>query len=513
MLIAGVTLAIQRPLLILDGDAAVDELALIRSGHFEQLVGNYSRYGFSHPGPAWFYALDTIYQPLGASSWAFPMATLVLNALAVLLIILVAWRAGGPLLAVATSLLLLVYIGAMRDVTFTGEWPPLAVILPMALVLLLAGLGAAGSNPALTGALVVGSYEAQTHVGTVPTAMAVLAAAVAARVAMNFVAMRDSEREARASTRWGVPLTMGGLAVFVVMWIPPLIDEVTGNPGNLTVLWNFFISHGPQHHWLEALSALGHNLDIFEFPQLLGSGYTDMAVRSSTHIAVVVVFVATCLGLIVAGMLARDRFAQATGVILLAAIAAITYSIRDVLGTVYEYLLLWVTTLPVVLALAWIELLLHVKPWRSTVMNRNAQVAAALIALLVIGTLSAVRTSAFRGLPPEPPNVDRAGYVSEQVESAVDITPKQPVLLELNSLEVWPMAAAIGLQLVKHGHPIRFHDEWLFMFGRQTHIKGDERVALIVVAAADAKAYSSAHPAAQLLATTDTHAVFMGRLA
>jgi hypothetical protein len=297
------------------------------------------------------------------------------------------------------------------------------------------------------------------------------------------------------------------------MWIPPLIDEVTGNPGNLTVLWNFFMSHGPQHHWLEALSALGHNLDIFELPQLLGSGYTDMAVRSSAHVAVVGVFVFLCLGLIGAGLVARDRFAQAAGVILLAAVAAITYSIRDVLGPVYEYLLLWVTTLPVVLGLAWLELLLHLRLGRSTVMSRNIQVAAALIVLMVIGSLSAVRTAGFQALPPEPPNVQRAGYLSDQVEAAVDRNPNQPVLLELNSLEMWPMAAAIGLQLVKHGHPIRFRDEWLFMFGRETRIRGDERVAIVVVSAADAAAYASAHPTAQLVASTDTHAVFLGRIA
>jgi hypothetical protein len=513
MLIAGATFAIQHPLIIFDGDAAVDELALIRSGHFEQLVGNYSRYGFSHPGPAWFYALDTVYQPLGAQSWAFPVAMLAINALAVLLIILVAWRTGGPPLAVAAAISLLIYVGAMGDVAFRGEWPPLAVILPMALMLLLAGLGAATSTPALAWALVAGSYEAQTHVGTVPTVMAVLVAAVAARLAMNYVAMRDPAREVRATSRWDLPLTIGGLVLAVVMWIPPLIDEVTGNPGNLTVLWNFFMSHGPQHHWLEALSALGHNLDIFELPQLLGSGYTDMAVRSSAHVAVVGVFAFLCLGLIGAGLVARDRFAQAAGVILLAAVAAITYSIRDVLGPVYEYLLLWVTTLPVVLALAWLELLLHLRLWRSTVVSRNIQVAAALIVLMVIGSLSAVRTAGFQALPPEPPNVQRAGYLSEQVEAAVDRNPNQPVLLELNSLEMWPMAAAIGLQLVKHGHPIRFHDEWLFMFGRETRIRGDERVAIVVVSAADAAAYVSAHPTAQLVASTDTHAVFLGRIA
>src|SRR6185295_9336068 len=37
------------------GDLAANSLQVIRAKHFELVLGNYSRFGFYHPGPAFFY--------------------------------------------------------------------------------------------------------------------------------------------------------------------------------------------------------------------------------------------------------------------------------------------------------------------------------------------------------------------------------------------------------------------------------------------------------------------------
>ena len=42
MLVTATELIMRRPVLYLDGDGAIDELALMRAGHLAQLVGNYS---------------------------------------------------------------------------------------------------------------------------------------------------------------------------------------------------------------------------------------------------------------------------------------------------------------------------------------------------------------------------------------------------------------------------------------------------------------------------------------
>jgi hypothetical protein len=297
------------------------------------------------------------------------------------------------------------------------------------------------------------------------------------------------------------------------MWVPPLIDEMTGHPGNLTVLWTFFTTHAPQHSWREAVSALGHVLDVRQLSQLQNLASDDVATSSSQYIAVAGVFAALCAALVVAGWLARDRIAQSMGAVLLAALLAATFSIRDVLGPVYVYLVFWVTTMPLVLALGWVELAVRVRPWSSIPLTRPVRgvgLAAVCVALIA---LSAVRVAAFQALPGDPSNAPGVDYLSNVTVASMASYPGQPILLQLNSTDMWTLAAGVGLQLVKHGHPVRVQPEWVFMFGKQCRVQGDERAEVMFVRARDAAVFAADHPTAQLIATSDVYALFVHKLA
>jgi hypothetical protein len=50
------------------------------------------------------------------------------------------------------------------------------------------------------------------------------------------------------------------------------------------------------------------------------------------------------------------------------------------------------------------------------------------------------------------------------------------------------------------------------MFGRQSRIQGNERMAVAIVRAADVQAYTARNPAALLLGATEDYAVFTRRL-
>jgi hypothetical protein len=293
------------------------------------------------------------------------------------------------------------------------------------------------------------------------------------------------------------------------MWMPPLVDELTGNPGNLTVLWNFFTTHGPSHHWRESASALGHLIDVRQLNQLQYLAGDEVATVSTEYIAVAAVFAALCAALVVAGTLLRDRIAQSTGALLLVAMVAATISIRDVLGPVYAYLILWISTMPIVLALGWVELVLRARPWSSIRAGRPLRTAgvAALCAILI--ALSVLRVEAFQKVAGDPSNAPGIGYISTAGVTAVAAYPGQPILLEVNGLETWTLAAGVGLQLVKHGHSVRVPPEWVFMFGKPCRIKGDERAAVVFMRAAEGNAFAAEHPTARLIASNDVYAVFV----
>ena len=107
MLITAVAISLARPVNVTDGDLAVDEIFLIRATHFAHLVGNYSRFGWDHPGPAWFYSVAPLYGALGGHSWSFEVAQLGLQAVTAALIVAVVWRWAGGLPALVTAVLLL----------------------------------------------------------------------------------------------------------------------------------------------------------------------------------------------------------------------------------------------------------------------------------------------------------------------------------------------------------------------------------------------------------------------
>jgi len=512
MLAWAVALAARRPTLYFDGDAALDEISLVNSTHLAQLVGNYSRFGWWHPGPAWFYTMDILYVPLGRESWAFSVAVAVFQAVLALLILYICWRiAGLPLVAVGSALLL-GYYALVGDALFRSIWPPYLVILPMLLLILLAALGISGSTPALAAALVVGSFEIQTHVGTAPATVAVVGGAFVLRVVLDRLAARRTGWGPRPDGRWKWPLSAAGAVLTVVMWIPPLVDEVTGNPGNLTALFRFFTHNGPSRGYRAALSALGRFVDPLEFPKLTGFGGLDLSATSNLQIAVAITFAVLCAGLAFMGWRARDRFALGLGVVLVLAMGAVTLSIRDIAGPVYFYLLMWVTTLPVALLLGALTFGLAHPPQAHLRVPRTARLVtgAAGAALLVI--LAVAQTASFLTLQPDEPLTQHLDQLTAGTESALAAHPSDPVVVEPSGLQVWPTAAGIGLQLLKDGHPIRVAPNWVFMFGKQSRLQGDEQWAVVVVLAADAPSYERSNPDATLAGTNGVYSVFLRKI-
>ena len=511
--IAAFAMIAQRPQIYFDGDQAVDELALIRAGHLEQLVGNYSRYGWSHPGPAWFYSLDVFYGPLGGYSWALVAANLLINAIVMALIVFVVWRARGPVLAALSGGVVLAYVAVMGEQPFRDAWPPYALIAPMLLFFLLSAVAAAGSTPAQIGALIAGSYLAQLHVGTVPTVAAVTVGAIALRIARDRVSGgRASEAGLRSPRRrWDRWLIGIGAGVLVLMWIPPAIDEVTGHPGNLTLLWRFFTTAYPKHGYLEAASAFGRLLTPLEWRRLDMLQVSNVARVSPAFIAVAAVFTGMSAGLAVAGTILRDRFAQSIGALVVVAALAIEVSIRDVAGPVYAYLLLWVTCLPVVLVIGCIALLPRLRihwDWHiPSLMNARGVVALAA----TLAALSVTCGAGFLSLPPTPSAAPDTRAAWAYTSAALDREPKGPVLLDMYTSDTWVVAAGVALQLVKDGHPVEVSDQWVFMFGRQARATGSEAIVLHFVDRADSEQFQAAYPNAVLVGATDAHSIFLTR--
>ncbi len=88
----------------------------------------------------------------------------------------------------------------------------------------------------------MGSFIAQTHISTPPTLAAVLLLAWAVR---RLMAGRGTAWPApRDPTRHRI-LGGGSWALVVLSWLPPVVQQLTGHPGNLTRVARFLLHpHG-----------------------------------------------------------------------------------------------------------------------------------------------------------------------------------------------------------------------------------------------------------------------------
>ena len=499
-LIAAAALAAQRPTIYFDGDAAKDELTLINAGRLALLVGNHSRFGWSHPGPAWFYSLDVFYGPLGGASWAFVAANLLINAICMALVVAVVWRARGLVGALLAAGGVLAFVIVIGEQPFRDVWPPYAAIMPMLLFLFLAAAGGAGSAPALAGALVAGSYSVQLHVGTAPTVAAVVAAVLGLRLAWHRAKQRTAD-EGTSRRRWDKPLVLGGLLLLVLMWIPPAIDQLTGHPGNLTLLWTFFTADYPKHEYPLAISILGRLLAPWNWHQFGTLAGADLSRVSTPYIAIAIAFIGLVLGLIAAATRTRDRFGQSIGIVVLVTCATVTFSIRSISGPVYPYLLLWVTCLPLLLATGWIGLIPRVR------LGLHGHTTLALAA--PVTALTALVALAFQILPPLANAAPDTSTAWALTSAALSGHAKSPVLVDMYTQDTWVVATGVALQLEKEGRSVRVRDNWVFMFGTQARATGSESTVLVFVDVSDSGMYTAQHPGAHLVGTTAAHAIFI----
>jgi hypothetical protein len=196
-------------------------------------------YGFdeqgSHPGPLSFWLLWPFYKLLGSSSWALHAATAILNVIAIGVALWLAQRRGGRAVMLGVGAALAVLAQAYGVEKLTGPWNPYMPVFWWVVFLLAVWSVLCGDLPVLVIAMFAGSLCAQTHVPYLGLVFGLLGCV---SVALAVVTLRsgDARHDVRRVGRWGA---LSG-ATLVVLWLPPLIEQATHDPGNVSILMETF---------------------------------------------------------------------------------------------------------------------------------------------------------------------------------------------------------------------------------------------------------------------------------
>lgn len=201
------------------------------------LVGRLSSNGNqgSHPGPISFWALAPVYRVLGGSAWSLFVGVVLLNVTAVALTLWIAMRRGGAALALAFAAAIAVLLHLYGTQVLTEPWNPYMPVMWWPLTLVAVWSVLCDDLPMLPVGVFAASFCMQTHISYLGL-VGGFAALTLVWLAVRAHHLRDDRPARRRLLRWGAI----GLGLGFVLWLPPLIDQITGDPGNASIVFDHF---------------------------------------------------------------------------------------------------------------------------------------------------------------------------------------------------------------------------------------------------------------------------------
>jgi hypothetical protein len=440
------------------------------------LIGPYSRYLWSHPGPLVFYLLAIPSGLFGQAAWATLVGGALLQGAAIAWLAKLAWQRGGlQLVAFALVGMGLAY-GTMGPWIVVDPWNPHIVIPFFALFVLQMFLVAEGRARLLPGATFVGSFVVQTHIGYAPLV------ATAVLVAASFV-VNDLRKGSTSRGQWRGPVLLsGGLAL--VLWLPPLLDSVLHWPGNFADLAHYFVGGGNSEPAIGFGTAL--ELMAVEFrwlpPWLGGSNRVDVfgvstARTSALYLLVPVVLMVAAL--VVARSTKPRAKAKAQGrfaVLACALFVAGALSLGRLTGVAYRYLFYWRPVLAVLVVVAFLAVMATRVPWERWRWARGVGLVSAAVAIAMTSGLLAVGVAEESAAPFEP--VTRS-LVRQLQQHGV---PKRGVILRLDTDSLIQLQRGIFDELDRDGLPVRVDRDIAYEFGEHRGVDPSDVAAVWWVA-------------------------------
>jgi hypothetical protein len=189
----------------------------------------------AHPGPLVFYLLVPVYRLFGSSAWALSTSVVALNAAAVTLALWAARRSGGFVGLCLTFVALALLAQGYGFRALSEPWTPYIALLWFSVCLVASWSVLVGDRPVLPLAVFAGSLVAQTHVSYVPLVGGGLLVAMGAVTLTALRSSRSSVERTEALRALGIACALG-----CFLSVPPLIEALSNDGGNLKALWRYF---------------------------------------------------------------------------------------------------------------------------------------------------------------------------------------------------------------------------------------------------------------------------------
>jgi hypothetical protein len=458
LIVAAVAIVAHRPVIDWGGDRALTELGVREAAHGHRLLGIGGRFGWRHPGPLWLQLLVPLYELTGHAPWSLSIGAMAIHIAMIAIAVAVTARAGGARAAAVLAAAVAVYLCATGMLYWTNLWAGYAITWPLLALMALAAHGSSsGKVWPFPAAVLVGTLLVQTDVSTAVVVVLVIVAAVVLRLVHHGRTLSVGAPTARGR------VAAGALAALVVAaWVPPLIQQATHDPGNVTLLVRFARNGAGGHPLRLAAASVGAAMSVFPLGArwVLRPGVQEhLGAGAWWAVALVVAAFAATVGVAVVGWRRGRTFAADLALLTAAGIAAAVFSMSRVDGPINFYLLTWVTILPVTgVTAAVLVLLPEAQPGRRDL---------AVVAALVVAAVAALVETGLHGTEHD---WDRAASRDVAAQTALAVhalgaSAHGLVRVHVVTSDTWPDGAGVALQLQRHGARIEVDPNWVFLFG------------------------------------------------
>ncbi|MEP6623685.1 MAG: hypothetical protein ABJC79_04535 [Acidimicrobiia bacterium] len=386
------------------GDNALNELVMRDIGSHAVLTGPFSRGSWSHPGPLFFYVSWPVYRLAGANSTAMLIDALVINGLAIGVMITMAKRWGGLLLAGTVAVACGALVVTLPSGFLANPWNPYVTVLPFGAFVLAAWAATCGDRLGLALAVFIGSFCVQDHIGYAPIVLPLL-------VWCAWRVFRDRRSNGLTGLWWAI-------ATAAVVWFPPVLDQLTRHPGNFHAIGSYFTHpDGPKHTIEQGLRIVAAQFTMHA-DWLRGFGganpYTAEPFSAAGALPVPLLLLPFGAALVTAFVTrARRRVDFLLGIALLIPLVFGVGAVAQTIGALYEYRLRWVWVLAALTVAFTVAVLARAVMPRLPRPSARIAGGGLLVGVLTLSAVACVHIASIE--PPIHHRADQVRDLSDQV--------------------------------------------------------------------------------------------------
>jgi len=396
----------------------------------------------STPGPSMAYLLYPFYKLFGSSAFALAAAVDVLHVAGIAGAIVVARRIGGTAIAAFVALSLTATAMAVAPRFFLEPWNVWVPVFAFAVFLVLVWGLACEHVAMLPFAVAIGSHCIQTHISYTVLVTGLLAGTI---VWLGYLWWRTDRLDGGHPLRW----LLVSVGVFVVAWLPPVIQQLQPGTGNLRKLYDTFSN--PSEPFVGARASLKAYVGRFNlFGPWIMDAHKDP--RSAPSYIGFVLFV-TLVGVSTWwAWRRRERVETSLFVVLSVATLLGLISTMRIFGPFFEYVIRWMSPLVAlwIAASCW-------SCWLTWKERRPAEagdapptrILAGLLAVAAVVTVIGISRAVDAAVPYQR-DVAVTEALSTQLQQSLDPTTRYQID-DMDPVALGSVVFGLALDLPRHG--------------------------------------------------------------